>query len=387
MKIGVLGYGVVAKAVIKQLSTSKFNNSGLSVVKILRRRGKATGPLMVEDPQEILEDDKIDVVVELMGGIHPAYEYLRAALNAGKHVITANKALINQYGDELSALARKRKVGLLLSAACGGGIPIQPTILENKPLGIKAISGILNGTTNYILDEMESHGVDYAHALRQAQKLGYAEADPSSDVDGIDSLYKIRLALAVGMNTWIDIESILVEGISHIRIEDIHEILKLGYKIRLIAQGKQIGKGYEMSVEPCLVALSSAYAQTLQNYNLAIIHPIRGNDVYLSGQGAGGKATATNVVRDLLYTKAGQKEMLPSEIKHCPANQSKRMGQYLIRTRLDCIAFKDIEDHYWISNQLQYILTKPMHSLELHQRIKTLREHEAIFFAKLEVAR
>jgi len=386
MKIGLLGYGTVGKALVKRLSKADYMGSGLVIHKILRRRGKATGALMVDDPQEILEDDDIDVVVELMGGIHPAYEYIRAALNAHKHVITANKALINKYGDELSSLARKKKCGLLLSAACGGGIPIQPTILENKPLGLSSISGILNGTTNYILDEMESKGVEYSSALSQAQKLGYAEADPSNDVDGIDSLYKIRLAMAVGVDTWVDIDTILMEGISHIQQADTQEILKLGYKTRLIAQGKKLEMGIEMTIEPCLVKVDSAYAHTLQNYNLAILQPHRGHPVYLSGQGAGGDPTASNVIRDLLYTKAGQREMLPRVIQHEQAHNASLIAKYFVRTEKDSEAFKENIETEWFVGEHRYLVLKKLHATTVHQRVHALREKEDIFFARFEEA-
>lgn len=384
MNIGVLGYGVVAQALIQELNSNEFNTSGFSVVKILRRKGKADEALMVEDFQEIINDEKIDVVIELLGGIHPAYEYLREALLKGKHVITANKVLVNEVGDELSQLAKKQKLAFLFSAACGGGIPILPMLLENKGLVIQAISGILNGTTNFILDEMESKGLEFSQALKQAQSLGYAEADPSNDVDGMDALYKIRLALAVAMNTWIDIDSILVEGIRTIKKEDIEEIQKLGFKIRLVASGKQVEKGFEMTVEPCLVSVNSVYAKTLQNHNLAVIHPMNGNPMVLSGKGAGGKPTASNVLRDLMSIQAGHIEMLPSGLTQQAADQSERKGKYLIRLDDDSVAFNDLAEKSWQVLDYQYLITKEVHSLDLFKRIKDYRQHKEVFFAKFE---
>ena len=384
MNVGLLGYGNVAQGLVKLLDKSNTKGNGIVITKILRRRGKATSSLMTEDPQEILENDDIDVVVELLGGIHPAYEYIRAALNSGKHVVTANKALINTYGDELNALARKKKVGLLLSAACGGGIPIQPTILENKPLGIQAISGILNGTSNYILDEMETKGLPFATALKQAQKLGYAEADPSSDIDGMDTLYKIRLAIAVGLNTWVDIDSILLEGIRFIESEDIVEIKKLGYRVRLIAKGELKKKHLHMSVEPTLVTEDSAEARTQQNYNLCVLTPERGNLVFLSGQGAGGDPTATNVFRDLLYTRAGQKEMLPETITHKKAHNEELTSKYFIRLE-EGLSLKDASwiDKKWSVEDYHYYLTKEISSFDVHQELHALREKGKVFFARV----
>ncbi len=386
MNVGVLGYGTVSKALLKLLNKTDHVKSGINVVRVLRRRGKATKDFMTDDPQEILENDDIDVVVELMGGIHPAYEYIRAALNSGKHVISANKALFNVYGDELSALARKKKVGLLLSAACGGGIPIQPTILENKPLGIQAISGILNGTCNYILDEMETNGIDFSTALKQAQKLGYAEADPSSDIDGMDTLYKIRLAIAVGLNTWVDQESILIEGIRHIQAQDVEEIKKLGYRVRLIAKGEKVKKHLHMSVEPTLVKEHSAEANILQNYNIAVITPERGNLVYLSGQGAGGEPTANNVLRDLFYTRAGQSEMLPETTTHKPAKNEELKSQYFIRLEKGLKINPEWIEKTWDIDNKQYILTPTISSFEVHKVLHLLRESGEVFFAKVSEA-
>ena len=384
MKIGVLGYGVVAKALIKQLNT---RHSDIQVVKILRRKGKATEANMVDNLQAILEDDTIDGVVELMGGIHPDYEYLCAALNVGKHVITANKALLNVFGDELNHLAQSNNVSLLFSAACGGGIPILPTLIENKANGIVRISGILNGTTNYILDEMESKGIEYSVALKHAQELGYAEADASSDLEGMDALYKIRLACAVGMGQWIEIESALVEGITSLKKADIQEIHKLGYKLRLIAQVSKINKHYEMSVEPCLVNPNSAFGSTLENHNLAIIQMDQAETIVLSGQGAGGDPTASNVMRDLLAIKSGQKEMFPKEINRIFADQSQQVGRYMIRTAVESSAFKDIEDHSWHALGYRYLITQEVLSREIHKNIHELRKHEDIFFAKFEETR
>lgn len=383
MNVGVLGYGTVSRSLLKLLNKTDHVKSGINVVRVLRRRGKATKDFMTDDPQEILENDDIDVVVELMGGIHPAYEYIRAALNSGKHVISANKALFNVYGDELSALARKKKVGLLLSAACGGGIPIQPTILENKPLGIQAISGILNGTCNYILDEMETNGIEFNQALKQAQKLGYAEADPSSDIDGMDTLYKIRLAIAVGLNTWVDQESILLEGIRHIQSQDVLEIKKLGYRVRLIAKGEKQKKHLHMSVEPTLVKEGSAEANILQNYNIAVITPERGNLVYLSGQGAGGEPTATNVLRDLFYTRAGQREMLPELTTHKPAKNEELQAKYFIRLSKDLSINSEWIDQKWYVEDKQYFLTKSISSFEVHKALHLLREKGELFFARV----
>lgn len=386
MNVGMLGYGTVGKALLKLLDKSDHKGGGIVVTKILRRQGKVTNETMTSDPQDILESDDIDTVVEVMGGLHPAYEYVSAALRNGKHVITANKALINAYGNELNALARKKKVGLLLSAACGGGIPIQPSILENKPLGIHGVSGILNGTTNYILDQMEREHLEFAVALKQAQHLGYAEADPSNDIDGIDTLNKIRLAIAVGLNTWVNIPTILCEGIRHISLLDTVEIQKLGCRCRLIAQGSKHGKSLQMSVEPTLVKANSAPANILVNYNLAMITPTRGNIVFLSGQGAGGTPTATNLLRDLIYLKAGQREMLPEEIVSKDANNTHLIGKYLIRIpndqRLEHL--KEWTEKEWDVEDHHYLMTRPVSAVKVHELMHAFRQQHPCFFARID---
>jgi homoserine dehydrogenase len=204
---------------------------------------------------------------------------------------------------------------------------------------------------------METNGIEFNQALKQAQKLGYAEADPSSDIDGMDTLYKIRLAIAVGLNTWVDQESILLEGIRHIQSQDVLEIKKLGYRVRLIAKGEKQKKHLHMSVEPTLVKEGSAEANILQNYNIAVITPERGNLVYLSGQGAGGEPTATNVLRDLFYTRAGQREMLPELTTHKPAKNEELQAKYFIRLSKDLSINSEWIDQKWYVEDKQYFLT------------------------------
>ena len=190
MKVAVLGYGTVGFGVYEMLKHAE----GLEAGPVLVRPGKDDEPFKVTSIEQITEDASVDAVAEVMGGVEPAFSYACAALNAGKHFVTSNKALVAAKGPELAKLAKEKQVGFLFSAACGGGVPF----LHNLSLAVQSdeiltVGGILNGTTNYMLDQMQSTGMSYADALSDAQKLGYAEADPTADVTGLDALRKIML--------------------------------------------------------------------------------------------------------------------------------------------------------------------------------------------------
>jgi homoserine dehydrogenase len=294
LNIGLLGYGTVGKSVASLLQKQE----NMTLHAIFRRSGKAEETPMTDQIDDLLNDPQIDVIVEAMGGLIPAYDYIKKAILKGKHVVTANKALINAYGEELNQLAISQNVSLMFSAACGGGIPFLPTMISHST-PIRKVGGILNGTTNFIIDKMEREHLSFNDALQQAQASGYAEADPSSDLNGIDTMYKLRLALAIGMHTWIDLESIDEEGIAHLKDSDIKYFTQQKYKCRLMAYGEKTLKGFFACVEPTCVELSSLEALTLENNNLAWFENKDLQRFELSGQGAGGLPTASNVLRDL----------------------------------------------------------------------------------------
>ena len=224
MKVAVLGYGTVGVGVYEMLKKAE----GLEAGPVLVRPGKKDADFKVCDLNEIVADPSVDAVAEVMGGVEPAFSYAMAAIRAGKHFVTSNKALVAARGVELFHAANEQGVAFLFSAACGGGVPFLHNLARAvKTDEILSVGGILNGTTNFMLDRMQSSGMDYADALKQAQQLGYAEADPTADVTGLDALRKIMLACAVAWGV-LPQEGLLNEGIDSLSAADVADFMARG---------------------------------------------------------------------------------------------------------------------------------------------------------------
>ena len=383
--IGLLGYGTVGKSLETLLEATA--SDAFFIAKILRRATKANRPDMVEDIESLLQDPNVDIVVEVLGGIEPARSYILAALNAKKAVVTANKALINRHGDELDACAKANGVALRFSAAVGGGIPYLATLLEvTRHPQIQAIGGILNGTSNFMLDKMEREQCAFEEALRAAQQLGYAEADPSADIMGTDSLNKIRLSGVVTFDRWIEFESIPCEGIAYLQAEDIQFIQNLGYHIRLFATMCRSEDGIQAYVEPQLFNVEDAEASILANHNIAWFVDSMGERQALIGQGAGGLPTAGNILRDLMQIKEKTGGMLPEEHTKLVANNTKAIHPYLIRSSkaLKSGYLEALSEVKWIQGNRIYRITKAMDVSRIHALVQTLRATEPIFFAGIQ---
>lgn len=383
--IGLLGYGTVGKGLETLLEATA--SDAFFIAKILRRATKANRPDMVEDIESLLQDPNVDIVVEVLGGIEPARSYILAALNAKKAVVTANKALINRHGDELDACAKANGVALRFSAAVGGGIPYLATLLKVKRhTQIQAIGGILNGTSNFMLDKMEREQCAFEEALRAAQQLGYAEADPSADIMGTDSLNKIRLSGVVAFDRWIEFESIPCEGIAYLQAEDIQFIQNLGYHIRLFATMCRSEDGIQAYVEPQLFNVEDAEASILANHNIAWFVDSMGERQALIGQGAGGLPTAGNILRDLMQIKEKTGGMLPEEHTKLVANNTKAIHPYLIRSSkaLKSGYLEALSEVKWIQGNRIYRITKAMDVSRIHALVQTLRATEPIFFAGIQ---
>jgi homoserine dehydrogenase len=256
-----------------------------------------------QDPVKLAQDPNIDVFVELIGGASgPAEASVRAALSAGKHVVTANKALLAAHGVELARLAEARGVSLNFEAAVAGGIPIIKTLREALAGNqVSRVAGILNGTCNYILTRMETEGLSFETCLTEAQRLGYAEADPSFDVDGHDTAHKLALLASLAFGTEIDAspEALAVEGITRITSADIRAADELGYRIKLLGIAERTDNGVEQRVHPTMVPKSSAIARIDGVINAVAIDADFVNTLLLVGPGAGGDATASSVVGDI----------------------------------------------------------------------------------------
>lgn len=300
MKIALLGMGTIGSGVCEMADASP----SLEMKWILEKR--FTGERITDSMDTILQDKEIALVVETMGGLHPAYEFASQALQSGKHFVTANKLLVCNYGAELEKIAREKGVAFLYSAACGGGIPFLSNMAWARGTdSIQALGGILNGTTNFILDSMETEGVSYDAALKTAQELGYAERDPSSDVDGLDTMRKLVLGCAVGLNAAVSSDDIPVRGISAVSALDIAYAKEHGWALRLCAFGAKREKGISAYVEPTCVSLHSFEAAIHKNVNFTWYEGKDSGVMRFSGQGAGKLPTASNVLRDIQAVQSG----------------------------------------------------------------------------------
>ncbi len=319
MNIAILGLGTIGSGVYELLK----GREDIKVKRILDIRCWMDG--MTTDINDIVNDDSIECVVETMGGIHPAREYALSCINAGKSYVSANKLLISACAEELSAAAKAHGVALLFGAACGGGIPYLASMAQARTIDpITNAGGILNGTTNFILDKIFSEGIDYSAALSEAQKLGYAERDPSSDVEGLDTLRKLILCCAVGFGKLLREEDICVSGISHLTDTDIQYALKKKGLIRLVANASQNAAcEIEACVLPRLVFDGSLEAGIRSNINLARYSGGKMGEFTFCGQGAGKLPTASNILRDLDMIRLNPTAaMLPEGLERAkPANK------------------------------------------------------------------
>ncbi len=382
LNIGLLGYGTVGKGVHSIVN----NTENMTLHAIFRRSGKATDALMTDHFESLVNDPAIDTIVEAMGGLEPAFSYLKQALLSGKNVVTANKALVNAHGDELNRLATKNKVSFLFSAACGGGIPYLPSLIQaQQKETILAVGGILNGTTNFIIDKMEREKLSFEAALTQAQTLGYAEADPSGDLNGTDTMYKLRLALAVGLKTWVDLDSIDVAGIQCLKDIDITTFGTNKWKLRLMCFGKLEKDSLTAYVEPTLVSETDPEAFITENNNLAWFETASHHKTILKGQGAGSLPTATNVLRDLETILVHGGRMLKENIPFQKADNSTEKKCYYVRTsRSVQSAFLDqIQASTWVEGSNRFTLTKPVPVSLMHHEMKKINQQNEVFFASI----
>ncbi len=305
IKIGLIGLGTVGSGVYKTLQ--HFSN--IEIVKIaVRSKNKKRNienlddSIITEDPYEVVNHPDIQIVAELVGGLDPAFDLIKTAIKNGKHIVTANKELLAKHGEELFNFAEAHNKVVLYEAAIAGGIPlIMPikTILAGNK--ISKIKAILNGTTNYILTKMDVQGASYADVLKESQELGYAEADPTGDVEGFDAAYKITTLATIAFGKRIKIENVYREGITKISPDDMKAANEMGYKIKLIASAELNKDGRaDVRVHPMLVPISKTLAHIDFVTNAVSLsgHPV--GDVTLSGPGAGEFPTASSVVGDIL---------------------------------------------------------------------------------------
>ena len=312
VKIGLLGLGTVGCGTVQVLERngseiSRRAGRGISVVAAAvrdldRERGcDLNGIRLTDDPATVVDDPEVDVVVELMGGIEPARNLVLQAIARGKHVVTANKALIALHGNEIFERAQERGVVVAFEAAVAGGIPIIKALREGLAGNrIDWVAGIINGTGNFILTEMRDHGRDFEDVLAEAQRLGYAEADPTFDVEGIDAAHKLCILAAIAFGIPLQFERIHVEGISGITREDVTFAGELGYRIKHLGIARRAEGGFELRVHPTLIPERRLIANVDGVMNAVLVMGDAVGPTLYYGAGAGAEATASAVVADLV---------------------------------------------------------------------------------------
>ncbi len=385
MKVAVLGYGTVGVGVYEMLQAAE----GFEAGPVLVRPGKEDKPFKVSSIDAITGDSSVDAVAEVMGGVEPAFTYALASIRAGKHFVTSNKALVAAKGVELFKAAQEAGVAFLFSAACGGGVPFLHNLARARETdSLLSVGGILNGTTNYMLDRMQSEGMDYAEALREAQQLGYAEADPTADVTGLDALRKIMLACAVAWGT-LPQEGLLNEGIDSLTAADVQDFQARGWTCRLIAGGSLADDGSVAAyVEPVLLSAGEAECAVLRNNNLARYVGQNSGLIAMIGQGAGRYPTASAVLRDLSGIRQGECAMFPTEVSNGAANNSRESHVYYVRLPKSLSKAFPIQKVLSDEGGILRILTESITVLSMHETAAALRkeEGEGLFFAALREA-
>ena len=312
VKVGLLGLGTVGGGTLTVLQ----RNAGLIASRAGRRieitiatardlskaRALDTSKLkLVADPFEVVDSPEVEIIAELIGGIEPAHELVLRAIRNGKHVVTANKALIALHGNEIFAAARARGVMVAFEAAVAGGIPVIKVMREALAGNdVWWLAGIINGTCNFILSAMGEAGSDFAEVLAEAQRRGYAEADPSFDIDGIDAAHKLTILAALAFGIPLQFNKVYVEGIRHVTGEDVKYAERLGYRIKHLGIARQVAEGIELRVHPTLIPANQPIARVNGVMNAVLVRGDAAGPVLLSGAGAGAEPTASSVVADLV---------------------------------------------------------------------------------------
>lgn len=310
--VAIMGLGTVGGGAYEILTANRDKIAAaygvdVRVKKVLGRneaklRAKVEPGQVCLDLDEILSDPEISIVVEVMGGVEPAKTFIEKAMKAGKSVVTANKELISKHWGKIEKVAKENGVGFYFEASCVGGVPIIRTLKESmQGDNIEMITGIVNGTTNYILTQMTEDGMDYDDALKMAQSLGYAEANPAADVEGYDAMYKLSILSSLAFHTCIPYTAIYREGITRLTKNDVEYGKRMGYTLKLLAIGKKNGNTVEVRVHPTFVKNSHPLASVSGAFNAVFIKGDFVDDVMLYGRGAGARPTGSAIVGDVVY--------------------------------------------------------------------------------------
>ncbi len=375
MKIALLGFGMVGKG-FYDLTKERTD---LTVTAVLSRRPRPELTCFVSDDFDRILQQDVDIVIEVMGGLHPAYEYVTAALRAGKHVVTANKWLMCEYYDELTALAAEQGVALRCTAAAGGGIPWLKNVERVARFDrIRRVAGIMNGTTNFMLDAMTREGCSYDSILAEAKRLGYAEADPAADVEGFDARRKLVLSANIAFGVSLPEGDVATSGISAVTAEDIAAFTAEGLVCRLIASAELGDDGcITASVEPTLFEKNAAEAAVLDTGNRIQLTAEHIGTQGFSGAGAGGWPTGSNVLCDCLDILDGCRHFYTDRFTPARAAGS-ALRRYYFRTKEDLPVAVE-------RSMGPGCITAPLPAAEAHALLKKLKETDSgAFLAALQ---
>ena len=385
MKIAIMGFGTVGSGAYE----TALNASGLEVVKILARHGREgyehLNSIITPDIDDIAGDPEIELVIESMGGIEPAREYVLKCLRAGKHVVTPNKNLISACYRELMAEADANGVKLRFTSAVGGGIPWLFNLLRTKRCDeIVRIRGIVNGTCNYILDAMHDEGSDFGEMLKIAQELGYAEADPSSDIEGTDTLRKTVISTNLAFDAAIKEEDVPCYGIDTIQACDIAYLKKMGLVCKLMMNAEKNGNSIEVYVEPTAFPEGSLEANVKLNNNLITLTAKHIGTQSFFGQGAGMMPTGESVIQDVLDIRDGKQMTVADPKDDIRADNSNAFHRYYIRHDRMCEHIEPLIDTYEEKDGIYYCISKPIMVEKMHEMGHHRKEKgKEMFFAAL----
>ena len=304
MKIAILGYGTVGKGLVQMIEGNK-NKRNIEITSILVRnenkyKSSKYANIITESIEDVFESN-IDILVELMGGLHPSYEYIKRALENKINVVTANKDMLAEYGEKLVKIAKENKVSLRFEASVGGGIPVLKPLTESlEGNSIESMYAILNGTTNFILSKMYNEGLSYDEVLKEAQELGFAEANPEADVEGYDAARKLSILSTLAYNRRVYWRDFYLEGISKIDMKDMDYAKKMGCKIKLVGQSNKKNEKVSGFVRPVLVDNNSLLSKIDNEYNIVVFNGDSVGELSFVGKGAGKEPTGSAVYADVI---------------------------------------------------------------------------------------
>lgn len=385
MKIAIMGFGTVGSGAYE---TAK-NAGGIEVVRILARHGREgydhLNGIITSDIKDIAGDREIELVIESMGGIHPAKEYVLECLRAGKHVVTPNKNLISACYSELMQAAEENGVKLRFTSAVGGGIPWLFNLLRTRRCDeIEEVKGIVNGTCNYILDAMYDKGADFSEMLRTAQDLGYAEADPSSDIEGTDTLRKTVISANLAFGASITEDEVPCCGIDTIKACDVAYLKEKGLVCRLMMKAKKADDSVEVYVEPAAFAADSLEANVKVNNNLITLTARDIGTQSFYGQGAGMMPTGQSVIQDVLDIRDGREMDIKKADTALRADNSRAVHRYYIRHDRMCEHISPMIESFEERDGIFYCISKPLTVEEMHAMGRHRKERgKDMFFAAL----